>query len=125
MGEMSAEQADAWARRFELLSDTSRLRLLMHMHWFPGSPVGELAEAAGLTPTAASQALRVLREQGWVASEREGRIMRYRLVDETAHSLLHFMGAGHVPGDPAPAAHAPGAPSSPGASGVPGAPSAR
>lgn len=102
MSDVTAEQAQAWARRFELLSEPSRLRLLMYMHTFPRSPVGELAEAAGLTPTAASQALRVLREQGWVDAERDGRAMRYRLVDETAHALLHFMGAGHadVPGEP-------------------------
>lgn len=90
-----AARAEAWARRFELLSDPSRLRLLNHMHLYPGSAVGELAEAAELTPTAASQALRILREQGWASSERDGRIMRYRLVDDTAHALLHFMGASH------------------------------
>lgn len=84
-----------WARRFDLLSDPSRLTLLLCMHLQPGSPVGELAEAAGMTPSATSQALRVLREQGWVEAERDGRIMRYRLVDETAHRLLHFMGQRH------------------------------
>ena len=30
---------------------------------------------------------------------RDGRSMRYRLVDETAHRLLHVMGADHEPGD--------------------------
>lgn len=96
-----AARARAWARRFELLGEPSRLRLLDHMHMHPGSPVGELAEAADLTPTAASQALRILREQGWVKAERDGRIMRYHLIDATAHELLHFMGASHErPHDP-------------------------
>lgn len=84
-----------WARRFDLLSDPSRLRLLLSMHLRPGSSVGELAEAAQLSPTATSQALRILREQGWVVADRDGRIMRYRLVDDTAHRLLHFMGQRH------------------------------
>lgn len=87
--------AVAWARRFDLLGDPTRLRLLSHMHLHPGRPVGELAEAAGITPTAASQSLRVLRDQGWVEAVRDGRIMRYSLVDETAHRLLHVMGARH------------------------------
>ncbi len=84
-----------WARRFDLLSDPSRLKLLLSMHMRPGSPVGDLAEAADMSPTATSQALRVLREQGWVVAERDGRIMRYRLIDATAHNLLHFMGQRH------------------------------
>ncbi|MDO5697083.1 MAG: metalloregulator ArsR/SmtB family transcription factor [Dermatophilus congolensis] len=84
-----------WARRFDLLSDPSRLKLLLSMHLVPGSSVGELAESAEMSPTATSQALRVLREQGWVQAERDGRIMRYRLVDDTAHRLLHFMGQRH------------------------------
>lgn len=83
---------DAWVRRFDLLADPTRLRLLMHMHLYPDAAVGRLAQAAGITPTAASQALRVLREQGWVRAEREGRSVRYALVDDAAHALLHHIG---------------------------------
>jgi DNA-binding transcriptional ArsR family regulator len=86
---------EEWVRRFELLADPTRLRLLTHMHQHPDSPVGDLAEAAQITATAASQALRVLRDQGWVEARREGRLMRYRLVDDGAHDLLHFMGQAH------------------------------
>lgn len=86
---------DEWAHRFELLSDPTRLRLLTQMHLHPESAVGDLAEAAAITPTAASQALRVLRDQGWVVARRDGRVVRYRLVDEGAHQILHFMGHRH------------------------------
>ena len=41
------------------------------------------------------QALRVLRQQGWVGSERVGRQVCYRLEDETVHDLLHWIGARH------------------------------
>lgn len=85
-----------WARRFDLLSDPTRLRLLTHMHQHPNSAVGDLADAAEISPTAASQALRVLRDQGWVLATRDGRIMRYSLIDETAHHLLHFIGDAHI-----------------------------
>ena len=61
---------DEWGHRFELLADPTRLRLLTHMHLHPGCPVNELSEAAGITQTAASQALRVLREKNWVRAER-------------------------------------------------------
>lgn len=84
-----------WARHFELLADPTRLRLLSHIHLHPDSPVVDLAEAAGITQTAASQALRVLRDEGWVEARRQGRTMRYRLVDDVAHQVLHFMGHRH------------------------------
>ncbi len=86
---------DAWARHFELLADPTRLKLLSHIHLHPDSPVVDLAAAAGISQTAASQALRVLRDQGWVEARREGRLMRYRLIDEVAHHVLHFMGHRH------------------------------
>lgn len=88
---------EAWAERFNLLGSPSRLRLLaaMHQDGPKSATVGELAEAAGLSHTAASQALRLLRIQGWVRDDRKGRSVSYTLTDPTVHRLLHFMGATH------------------------------
>ncbi|MBM4569003.1 metalloregulator ArsR/SmtB family transcription factor [Rhodococcus hoagii] len=88
---------DEWSTRFHLLGDPTRLRLLAAVHHAgPGAAtVGDLADAAGITNTAASQALRVLRLQGWVHDERVGRTVRYTLTDSTVHQLLHLMGATH------------------------------
>ena len=85
----------AWSTRFDLLSDPHRLEILIVLHQRPGIIVGDLAAAVGRTETAVSQALRVLRHQGWVSSTRQGRSVSYRLDDETVHQLLHWMGAGH------------------------------
>lgn len=85
----------AWSRRFDLLSDPHRLEILIVLHRRPGIIVGDIAAAVGRTETAVSQALRVLRHQGWVTSTRVGRSVSYRLDDETVHELLHWMGAGH------------------------------
>ncbi len=84
-----------WAKRFEMLADPTRLRLLSYIHLNPASPVQDLAKAAGVTQTAASQALRTLRENGRVKAERDGRLMRYELTDDSAHQILHFMGHDH------------------------------
>ncbi|MFW0784205.1 metalloregulator ArsR/SmtB family transcription factor [Gordonia sp. CPCC 206044] len=84
-----------WATRFDLLSDPHRLAILLVLHRHPGIFVGDLATAVGRTETAVSQALRVLRHQGWVSSTRVGRSVSYRLDDDTVHDLLHWMGAGH------------------------------
>ncbi len=86
-----------WAHRFDLLSDANRLRLLVCLHHTPGQNVTELAAAVGMTATAASHALRQLRHQGWVTASKSGRIVRYRLADETIHQLLHWIGATHAP----------------------------
>lgn len=92
---LPATDADAWAERFGLLGDPTRLQLLAHMHLHPGATVTELADAAGVTPDTASQALRGLRERGFVASRRDGRQQRYELTDEVAHAALHWLGHEH------------------------------
>lgn len=84
-----------WASRFDLVSDPHRLEILLVLHRKPGIFVGDIAATVGRTETAVSQALRVLRHQGWVSSTRVGRSVGYRLEDETVHQLLHWIGAGH------------------------------
>jgi DNA-binding transcriptional ArsR family regulator len=84
-----------WAQRFDLLSDPNRLEILLVLHRTPGICVGDLAAALGRSENAVSQALRVLRQQGWVSSTRVGRLVSYRLEDEIVHDLLHRIGARH------------------------------
>lgn len=86
---------DLWATRFDLLADPNRLRILHELHHAPDLCVTDLAAAVGMRPTALSQALRLLRDQGWVEATRHGRHVRYRLIDATVHSLLHTVGADH------------------------------
>ncbi len=84
-----------WTQRFDLLSDPNRLEILLSLHRVPGICVGELAQAVGRSENSVSQALRVLRQQGWVTSTRVGRQVSYHLYDQTVHHLLHWIGAGH------------------------------
>ncbi|OCB16261.1 transcriptional regulator [Mycobacterium vulneris] len=84
-----------WARRFDLLSDPHRLEILLGLHRAPGICVSDLATALGRSENAVSQALRVLRDQGWVTATRVGRTVNYRLDDDTVHDLLHWIGARH------------------------------
>ncbi|TSE00942.1 helix-turn-helix transcriptional regulator [Skermania sp. ID1734] len=85
----------AWADRFELLSDVNRLRLLLCLHYAPSISVTDLAAALHMSTSSVSHALRLLRHQGWVAAQRDGKIVRYRLADNTVHQLLHSIGATH------------------------------
>lgn len=84
-----------WTQRFDLLSDPHRLEILLGLHRAPGICVGDLAMALERSENSVSQALRVLRQQGWVSSTRVGRQVSYRLEDQTVHDLLHWMGAAH------------------------------
>ena len=83
-----------WAQRFDLLSDPNRLEILLSLHRAPGICVGDLAAAVGRSENTVSQALAVLRRQGWVSCTRVGRAVSYRLDDHTVHELLHWIGAG-------------------------------
>ena len=84
-----------WAQRFDLLSDPHRLEILLSLHRAPGICVSDLAAALGRSENAVSQALRILRAQGWVTSTRAGRSVNYRLDDDIVHDLLHWIGARH------------------------------
>jgi ArsR family transcriptional regulator, lead/cadmium/zinc/bismuth-responsive transcriptional repressor len=87
--------AAGWAQRFDLVSDRHRLEILLGLHRAPGICVSDLAAAVGRSENAVSQALRVLRQQGWVSCTRVGRAASYRLDDEIVHDLLHWIGAKH------------------------------
>ncbi|MFJ8813201.1 ArsR/SmtB family transcription factor [Amycolatopsis thermoflava] len=80
-----------WAGRFSVLADPSRLTLLVCIHYAREICVSDLAVAAGMTDTAVSQALRLLRAHGLVTAQRTGRIVRYRLADATVHELIHHV----------------------------------
>jgi len=80
-----------WAERFSILADPSRLTLLVCIHYAREISVSDLAVAAGMTDTAVSQALRLLRAHGLVTGHRSGRVVRYRLADATVHDLIHHV----------------------------------
>lgn len=94
--------ADEWAPTFKTLGDPTRLKLLCAIH-FAGpfvATVTELAESTGVRVPTASAALRAMEHMGTVHSAREGRSIRYAIVDPRIHELLHWMGSGHE--DPEP-----------------------
>ena len=80
-----------WAQRYAVLADPSRLALLVAVHYAREICVSDLAVAVGMSDTATSQALRHLRAHGLVETRREGKLVRYRLADETVHDLIHLV----------------------------------
>jgi DNA-binding transcriptional ArsR family regulator len=82
------EAVRAWADRFSLLADPGRLALLLALHRAGPLAVSDLAVATGMNDPAVSQALRLLRTAEVVTGEKEGRVVRYRVIDPAVLGLL-------------------------------------
>ena len=91
-----------WAQRFALLGDPGRLSLMLCV-WRAGPiSVSDLAVATNMNDTTVSQALRLLRANGLVTAERDGRVIRYRLNDTCAGDVLTHVASGPLADDPLP-----------------------
>jgi DNA-binding transcriptional ArsR family regulator len=87
---LGALEAHALAEAIRAFGAGSRLRLLWAM--LPGErTVEELVEATGLSPSAASHQLRLLRHARLVAVRRDGRHAYYRHHDHHVPELLGAM----------------------------------
>jgi ArsR family transcriptional regulator len=87
--DMLAKAADA-AGLLRLLANEKRLLVLCHL--VEGEQgVGALADAVGLSPSALSQHLALLRDSGVVATRRESQAIFYRLADPKAAEVLHLL----------------------------------
>lgn len=79
------------ARRFALLSDPTRLRILRAMHARGECTVQELADEAGTTLSNASQHLHRLHASGLVERRRTGKSVLYRIDDPTISALCELV----------------------------------
>jgi DNA-binding transcriptional ArsR family regulator len=86
--ELENEYVDLAAEVFSLLSDPTRIRIILALE--DGElPVGALAERVGKAPTAVSQHLAKLRWAKVVQTRQEGTRVYYSLIDEHARELVH------------------------------------
>ena len=78
------------------LGDPSRLSLLLALRHAGDLCVSDLAFAVGMTDSAVSHALRLLRGHGMVTAERQGRLVRYRVAGGLTTRLLDVVSADAV-----------------------------
>jgi len=88
--EFDAEGLALVAARFRALADPSRLRILSHLLTREMS-VQQLVDATGLTQTATSRQLAVLRAERVVERRVDGRNAFYRVVDSTIADLCRVV----------------------------------
>jgi DNA-binding transcriptional ArsR family regulator len=75
------------ARRFALLGDPTRLKIVRALHEGGEAAVGEIADAAGASAANTSQHLQRLAAGGIVGRRRDGQAAYYRIIDETIEQL--------------------------------------
>ena len=80
------EIAELIARRFRLLSEPTRIKLLDRLHSGEAT-VQELTEAVGTTQQNVSKHLGALADAGVLARRKQGNFVRYRVVDESIWRL--------------------------------------
>ena len=75
------------ARRFALLGDPTRLKIVSVLHEHAEAAVSEIADAAGTSMANASQHLQRLAAGGIVRRRRAGQAVRYRIADDSIEQL--------------------------------------
>ncbi len=89
---MSTEREEELTDIFRLLGDRGRMRIVLRLHGEGELAVAELASATGLSSTACSQQLRLLRAARLVRRRREGRHAYYSLFDPHVAELIELVG---------------------------------
>ena len=85
MAELESKAAEA-AALLKLLANENRLLILCRL-----ALKGEMADAVGLSPSALSQHLAKMRDDGLVATRREAQTIFYRIADDNAKRLLMLL----------------------------------
>lgn len=92
---ISHDDADRAAATFELLADPTRARILDALRLAKELCVCDLALLLGITQSALSHQLRLLRDRRVVGRRKAGRIVYYRLADDHVRDML-AQGLRHV-----------------------------
>ena len=81
----SAEQA---AALLKAMSNPKRLLILCMLCGSPGTSAGELSRVTGLSPSATSQHLARMREEGLIESQRDAQRILYSIKNAAVNSLI-------------------------------------
>lgn len=73
---------------YRLLANASRLRILLTLGRVDHMCVGDLAASIGLSIAATSQQLKILKDEGWLATTTEGKQVFYRITSTTLRDAL-------------------------------------
>jgi ArsR family transcriptional regulator, virulence genes transcriptional regulator len=89
--EMLAAQAATAARMLKLLGNKNRLLVLCALTMRGEIKAGDLVKETGLSQSALSQHLALLRADGLIAFRRESQTLHYRVADARAVRILNLL----------------------------------
>ncbi|MCY7271448.1 MAG: metalloregulator ArsR/SmtB family transcription factor [Sphingomonas bacterium] len=87
LSELEAK-ADQVAAVMKALANPRRLLILCHLAVVGSASVNSLAAAIGLSQSALSQHLGLMRDEGLVGFDRDGQTLNYRIADPRMTALL-------------------------------------
>lgn len=96
ISDLSRKAGEA-ALLLKLLANENRLLILCQLAAEREMSVGAIAGAVGLSQSALSQHLGRMREDGLVATRRDGQTIYYRIADPNASKLLSVLKAIYCP----------------------------
>lgn len=91
----SVERLDTLGEQFKVFGDGTRLRILFLLLLRGERCVREIAKEIGVSISAVSHQLRILRQARLVSCRRDGKEIRYALADDHVESILR-LGMEHV-----------------------------
>ena len=99
MTELEQLQASAGqaAALLKAMSNPRRLLILCMLCGTPGTSAGDLARATGLSPSATSQHLARMREEGLIDSTREAQRILYFIKNGAVHQLISTLKSLYCP----------------------------
>ncbi|MBT1848036.1 ArsR/SmtB family transcription factor [Enterobacter ludwigii] len=99
MTELEQLQASAGqaAALLKAMSNPRRLLILCMLCGTPGTSAGDLARATGLSPSATSQHLARMREEGLIDSTREAKRILYFIKNDAVHQLISTLKSLYCP----------------------------
>ncbi|HFK5769807.1 ArsR/SmtB family transcription factor [Enterobacter ludwigii] len=99
MTELEQLQASAGqaAALLKAMSNPRRLLILCMLCGTPGTSAGDLARATGLSPSATSQHLARMREEGLIDSTREAQRIMYFIKNDAVHQLISTLKSLYCP----------------------------
>jgi DNA-binding transcriptional ArsR family regulator len=86
-----AKQAGAAARMLKALGNEHRLLILCFLLARGEMKAGDIVEAVGLSQSALSQHLAVLRADGLVTFRRDSQMLHYRVADQRAARIIALL----------------------------------
>ena len=89
------------ANVLDAVGDVNRLGILLALRHAGDLCVSDLALVVGMSDSAVSHALRLLRAHGLVSANRHGRLVRYRVTGALTDRLLDVVGGAVAAGDEA------------------------